>query len=87
MRAGYEVYVGALRGKEVDFIATKSDRVIYVQSTYMLTDEETVKREYAPLELIADNYEKIVVSLDDIQLPLRNGIKHVQAWNLAEFIR
>lgn len=87
LRAGYEVYVGTLRGKEVDFIATKSDRVIYVQSTYMLTDEETVKREYAPLELIADNYEKIVISLDEIQLPLRNGIKHVQAWNLAEFIR
>lgn len=87
LRAGYEVYVGTLRGKEVDFIATKNDRIIYVQSTYILADEETVKREYTPLEMIADNYEKMVVSLDDIQWPLRNGIKHVQAWNFAESIR
>ena len=87
LRAGYEVYVGTLRNKEVDFIATRNDRIIYVQSTYILTDEETVNREYTPLEMIADNYEKIVVSLDDIQWPLRNGIRHVQAWNLAEVIK
>ena len=87
LRAGYEVYVGTLRNKEVDFIATRNDRIIYVQSTYILTDEETVNREYTPLEMIVDNYEKMVVSLDDIQWPLRNGIRHVQAWNLAEVIK
>ena len=87
LRAGYEVYVGTLRNKEVDFIATRNDRIIYVQSTYILTDEETVNREYTPLEMIADNYEKMVVSLDDIQWPLRNGIRHVQAWKLAEVIK
>ncbi|GHU70886.1 ATPase [Bacteroidia bacterium] len=79
-REGFEVYVGALRSGEVDFVATKNDRKLYVQATYILADEKTVAREYAPLESIADNYEKIVVSLDDIALPDRNGIKHVQAW-------
>jgi len=52
----------------------------------MLVDEETIRREYAPLELIADNYEKVVVSLDDVQLPSRNGINHIQAWNIADIL-
>lgn len=85
-RAGYEVYVGAMRDKEVDFVAKKGDRVIYLQSTYLMADEQTAKREYAPLEAIQDNYEKFVVSLDDISLPSNEGIKHIQAWNLGAIL-
>lgn len=85
-RAGYEVYVGVIQGKEVDFVAKKADMLLYVQSAYLLVDENTVRREYASLEAIKDNYEKIVVSLDDIQLPQNQGIKHVQAWRLFEFL-
>lgn len=83
-RAGYEVYVGAMRDKEVDFVAKKADRVIYIQSTYLMVDEQTAKREYAPLQAIQDSYEKLVVSLDDITLPSNEGIRHIQAWMLAE---
>lgn len=86
LRYGYDVYVGSVKDKEVDFVAIKNDRTIYVQATYMLLDEQTIEREYAPLECIADNYEKIVVSLDDIQLPSRNGIKHVRAWELSQML-
>lgn len=86
LRHGYDVYVGSIKGKEVDFVAIKNDRTIYVQVTYMLVDEHTIEREYAPLELIADNYEKIVVSLDDLQLPSRKGIKHVRAWELSKML-
>ncbi len=85
-KAGYEVFVGALQNKEVDFIARKKDKVVYLQSAYLLVDEETIKREYAVLEAIRDNYEKIVVSLDDIALPQNKGIKHVQAWNLRQLL-
>jgi predicted AAA+ superfamily ATPase len=83
-RVGFEVYVGTLRDKEVDFVAKKGDRVIYVQSAYLLADEQTIRREYAPLEAIHDHYEKVVVSLDDISLPSNNGIRHIQAWRLGE---
>jgi predicted AAA+ superfamily ATPase len=83
-RAGYEVYVGALRDKEVDFVAKKGNRLIYLQVAYILADEQTTRREYASLEAIQDNYEKIVVSLDDIALPSNQGIKHVQAWELIK---
>ena len=85
-RAGYEVYVGAMRDKEVDFVAKKGDRLIYVQSSYLLADEQTIRREYAPLEAIHDNYEKVVVSLDDVSLPSNNGIRHLQAWRLGELL-
>jgi len=85
-RAGYEVYVGAMRDKEVDFVAKKGDRLIYLQSTYLLVDEQTTQREYAPLEAISDNYEKVVVSLDDISLPSNKGIRHIQAWKLHEIL-
>lgn len=81
-RAGYEIYVGAMRDKEVDFVAKKGDRLIYLQATYMLVDEQTIQREYASLEAIPDNYEKIVVSLDDVALPSNKGIQHIQAWKL-----
>ena len=86
LRHGFDVYVGSIRDKEVDFVAVKNDRIVYVQATYLLIDEHTIEREYAPLELIADNYEKIVVSLDDLQLPSRNGIKHVRAWELSQML-
>lgn len=81
-RAGYEVFVGTMPNKEVDFVAQKADKVVYLQSAYLLVDAETTKREYTSLEAIKDNYEKMVVSLDDVQLPQNKGIKHVQAWDL-----
>jgi len=79
-RAGFKVYTGVFRNKEVDFVALKNDNILYVQTTYLMIDESTIEREYAPLELISDNYEKIVVSLDDTQFPQKNGIKHEQIW-------
>ena len=59
-RAGFDVYTGALRNREVDFVAKKADRVIYLQSSYQLGDESTVEREYSALEAIGDNFEKLV---------------------------
>ncbi len=85
-RAGFNVYVGALRNREIDFVAKKADRIIYLQSAYILSDEATAEREYSALHAIDDNFEKVVVSLDGIALPLKSGIKHIQAWNLHEIL-
>ena len=84
--AGYQVYVGYIRNREIDFVATKNDRTIYIQSAYMLNDQTTIDREYSQLEAIPDHHEKYVVSLDDLALPNRGGIRHVQAWNLTESV-
>lgn len=85
-RSEYKVYIGTMRDKEVDFVAIKGDRTIYLQSSYLLSDEQTIHREYSSLESIHDNYEKYVVSLDDMVLPSNNGIRHLQAWNLKEIL-
>lgn len=86
LRHGYDVYVGNIKDKGINLVAFKNDRTIYIQATYMLIDEQTINREYAPLECIDDNFEKIVVSLDDLQLPSRNGIKHIRAWELSDIL-
>ena len=86
LRNGYDVYVGTLRDKEIDFVAMKNDRTIYLQVAYILVDEDTIHREYSPLEKIPDNYEKIVVSLDDVQFPSRFGIRHLRAWELNDIL-
>ena len=86
LRQGFDVYVGTIKEKEVDFVAIKNDRRIYLQATYVLADEATIQREYTPLKLIDDNYEKYIVSLDDLPLTSQDGIRHIQAWQLASVL-
>lgn len=87
IRNDYQVYVGNIKSKEVDFVATKSDRTLYIQCSYSIEDSQTAEREYASLLHISDNYEKYVVTLDDVKHPSREGILHIQAWNLSEAIK
>ena len=86
LRQGFDVYVGTIKEKEVDFVAIKNDRRIYLQATYVLADEATIQREYTPLKLIDDNYEKYIVSLDDLPSTSQDGIRHIQAWQLASVL-
>jgi hypothetical protein len=86
-RAGFETYVGTIRNREVDFVASKADRVIYVQCAYLLTEPETIVREYTSLEAIGDHYEKYVVTLDDLTFSSNKGIRHIQAWNFSEQLK
>lgn len=82
-KAQYTVYVGNIWDTEIDFVAEKNDKKIYIQATYLLVGEEVIKREYGNLRLIKDSFPKYVVSLDDIKLPRDDyGIEHVQAWNM-----
>ena len=63
-RSGYDVYVGQLNGKEIDFVARRGDEVIYVQVALQVTGEETYEREFGNLKMIKDNYPKYVVTMD-----------------------
>ena len=63
---GWEVRVGKLYAKEIDFVAVKDGKTRYVQVSDQIFDEETRKRELAPLRSISDNYEKqLVVKRED----------------------
>lgn len=63
-RSGYDVYVGQLSGKEIDFVARRGDDMIYVQVALQVTGEDTYEREFGNLKLIKDNYPKYVVTMD-----------------------
>ena len=82
IRRGYRVFVGRIKKKEVDFIFEKNGEKIYVQVAYMLTDEKAIEREFSSLEEISDNWKKYVVTLDPISIGNRNGIQHIQIWEL-----
>ncbi|MBO5197622.1 MAG: ATP-binding protein [Lachnospiraceae bacterium] len=82
LRRGYSVNIGKQDVAEVDFVANRGDERIYIQVCYVLTEENTV-REFAPLEAIADNYEKIVVSTDSLISFNRGGIRQK---NVIDFL-
>jgi hypothetical protein len=82
---GFKVMVGIFRSTEIDFVATRGNQTIYIQATYLLGSDETIKREFGNLNAIHDNFPKYVVSMDPVngQLPEYPGIHQV---NLREFL-
>ena len=83
LRRGYDVKVGDINGREVDFVCNKADRKIYIQVAYLLSGKETVKREFGSLRAIGDDYEKYVLSMDNLDFS-NTGIKHM---NIIEFLK
>lgn len=81
-RMGYNVSVGIIGNKEIDFVAEKPDKTIYIQVAYLLANRKTIEREFNNLLAIKDNHEKIVISLDDIKFSDYKGIKHLRPWEL-----
>ncbi len=79
---GYDVYTGKTRKGEIDFVATKPDKKIYIQVAFSIPNEETKKREFGAYNAINDNYPKYVITLDKMTYEY-NGIKHV---NLIDFL-
>lgn len=76
-RRGYDVTVGRVGAVEVDFVARRREDTIYVQvATTISAASETRRREYAPLEAIADNHPKYVVTLDPAAGDRTGGIHH-----------
>lgn len=82
LRRGYSVNIGKQDVAEVDFVANKADDRLYIQVCYVLTPENT-DREFAPLEAIADNYEKLVLSTDTLLRVNRGGIRQK---NIVDFL-
>jgi predicted AAA+ superfamily ATPase len=76
-RRGFEVYIGKTGQREIDFIATRRDKKMYIQVTYKLENPSTVEREFGILNTIRDQHPKYVVSMDDFWTKDLYGVKHL----------
>ncbi len=80
---GYDVKVWILYDKEIDFVAERNWVVKYIQVCYLLSDEKVIEREFGNLLKIKDNFEKVVVSMDNLFVDDYKGIKHM---NIKDFL-
>ena len=80
--SNYKVFIGKTYKGEVDFIADDGLGRCYIQVAYLLSSEQTIKREFSSFDPIKDNYPKYVISLDKFDFS-QNGIRHL---NLEEFL-
>jgi predicted AAA+ superfamily ATPase len=79
---GYSVTVGKIGQAEIDFAAEKHGEPLYIQVCYLLAEEKTIAREFGSLAAVKDNFPKLVLSMDEIDLS-RDGIRHM---NVRDFL-
>lgn len=82
-RRGYDVAIGKVDNREVDFIAANAEEKRYIQVTESMNEPATRERELAPLRMIRDNYEKIVIAGSCDYPMTEDGIKIIK---LTDFL-
>lgn len=83
VRRGWNVTIGKMRTKEVDFVAERNGEVNYYQVAYLMPSQKTRDREFGALLDIPDNHPKFVLSMDPVDMSV-DGIKHV---NIRNFLK
>ena len=76
-RRGGEIYVGKVGDDEIDFVVVQGEHKAYYQVSLSVRDEETMKRELAPLQAISDYYPKYLLTLDNAPVVFHDGIKQL----------
>lgn len=79
----YDVCIGKVGTLEVDFIATRAERKLYVQVSATIMDEKTRERELRPLLAINDQYDKIILTMDR---PFAKDYEGIRIINLLDFL-
>lgn len=88
LRRGFEVYVGKVDEFEVDFVVMDGRGIVYYQVAASVRDENTLKRELLPLQMIANHYPKFILTLDDDPEADYEGIRRVNAldWLIGSIV-
>ena len=88
-RRGYNVYVGDMDGKEIDFMATKGGDTEYYQVCWTLASQETMEREVRPLRSVRNHYRKTVITAGPLPQSLEDGVEcvNVIAWMRDDGLR
>lgn len=73
-RRGYDVHVGKVGDREIDFIARRGDETAYYQVSYLIGSQRTADREFGAFDGVRDNWPKYVLSMDEFPRT-RDGIR------------
>ena len=79
---GFTVFTGKTFKGEIDFVAIKDNKKCFIQVSYLMTTESTIKREFGAYDKITDASPKYVLSLDRINMT-HDGIEHL---NIVDFL-
>ncbi|OFO62918.1 ATPase [Peptoniphilus sp. HMSC075B08] len=79
---GYDVKIGKVKDREIDFVAKRGEIISHFQISYLMENEKTREREFGVYDLIKDNYPKYVLSMDKFDFS-QKGIVHK---NIIDFL-
>lgn len=82
-RRGYTVHIGKIADGEIDFVATKQNKKLYIQVTQEINSDKTEHREYDRLLAIADNHPKYVLLTNDFA---GGNYRGIQTMHVADFL-